>query len=82
MIGRHRAFEEGKQIGDLVREMLDAERPWPMLQRERGQLVPAGSAADAAAAYLEGIGALGTGNTTITATSPADVNDNAVLSVK
>ena len=47
VLGRDGVLEIADQIGDLVREMLDAERPRPVLQGDRGQLVAARRAADA-----------------------------------
>ena len=47
MVRRHLVVEKPDQIGDLVREMLDAERARPVLQRDRGQLITAGRASDA-----------------------------------
>ena len=47
VVRRHGVFEKRQEIGNLVREMLDAERPRPVLERDRGQLVAARGAADA-----------------------------------
>ena len=47
MVHRQAVVEKAQQVGNLVREMLDAERPRPVLQGDCGQLVAARGAADA-----------------------------------